>query len=1653
MIRSTVNPVLLSSCLLILSACGGGGGGGNSGSGPIAVNQPPSLTVDATVTVLEGSTQVVTASGSDPEGRPLTYSLASGGDSQLFLIAADGNLSFKVAPDYENPVDVGANNSYELTVELTDSQSAKDSQQVVVTVTNAIEGRVVDAPLAGSATFIDLNNNLIADVGEPTGISNTQGYFAVSEPEDGNSGRLVSLGGKDIITGVEMEDLALIADLPSDLSDAVTVSPLSSVIAGAEGDQAKAAILTAMGIDGSVDDFLAMDIWALAESGDQNAQQIQQVNQQIALIMIMVQALAATEVAEELAALSENTATSIATQIGSNGVMNFQSVGELTAIISRAMTSSPSVTAEVIAAVADNMVDINEAMSGESADPTSPAAIDFMHTIQTTLRNSVIDVVAGDTSLDAFIAQTDIQSVFSNNDFYNSQIDTDNDGTVNLIDTDDDGDNVADAVDAFPLDANESVDTDGDQIGNNADTDDDGDGVLDTEDTFPLDAAETQDSDLDGIGDNADTDDAVQTVYVRLNSGAFDAPYYLFSSTEGGTAETLELVRGKVYKFIRTDDGHPFNLGSGWRTGLSDVLVSSTSDNNIINGIGSIAKGQSLTIRIPSDYTETSLNYYCYTHEAMVASIAIIDPPTTPGLNEGDTAVLIDGVVADIWGGNLKFSAFDSLSGPNGYADCTDQQAGTETCDSIDWAVVADTDKGDVLEVSYSANAGHAGIVVGPSPSVDLSDYSAGQLEFDIKVVNSGTKNLSSGFKIKLETTPEKNSGEIVVSQIAATGNWEAISIPLSTLTTGSQLDLSSVTAPLVFFPAIGTSPGVVYRIDNMRFSGIADGSTPPTDNSGGGGSQGPADYTVDSYGAGSIADTIYTASHRCKDDYGYWVENAGVISTQRESQIQGCNQGSGIPTGVVTKLYPQLTGPAASKPTQTHKWWGSVSFLGEMTVGDAADAAYITPDPITARITNKGVRVMGIPSGLRIDGVNNFYYPIPDHASEVFDGIAIGNSDYANLEAYTKDHSEGSVTVMWKDGETDVMEATFVHGSPYIYFKAYSGNFEVRTLSPDNVAINQKGTFGTGDNVLGIWTNVSGNANNYLLVGEGATTFANISGNEIEVNNSAKEMTLVYLPHLQPGTAPSAMIDLFASKARNTVTSVDIDYQVDGSTNEVTVTHRYMDDQGMPVETIAGMHPLHWKNTSQATTNYKIRSARGMVKFAEVDEFSYQIPYVGVLPTLPVTGDSLDQTTLKGLVTDFVEQGSGTWNLSSGGAENTDTYWSGKSYGKVAELAAIANSLDMQSEADQLINWLKAELEDWFTAETDGTLNTKKYFVYDDDWNTLFGFDESYGSHQRLADHHFHYGYFVRAAAEICRVDLAWCGEDQYGPMIELLIRDYAADKDDPLFPHMRNFDPANGFSWADGQVNFIRGNNNESTSEAATAYGAIILYGLITENTALTERGMYLHASTGATYWEYWNNIDGYNNVSADADNFPAGYNRITTSIIWGDGAVFSTWFSGAYAHILGIQGLPSSPLILHVGLHAEYMEEYVALGLKESSNRKPSGLIADQWRDLWWNLWAMVDADAAIADFNSVSSYTPEAGETKAHTYHWIHTFSALGQLATGTGALTSDYPAALAFTKDGVTTYVVYNFTDQQMDVSYSDGQKVTAAPNAFTLISN
>ncbi len=961
-----------------------------------------------------------------------------------------------------------------------------------------------------------------------------------------------------------------------------------------------------------------------------------------------------------------------------------------------------------------------------------------------------------------------------------------------------------------------------------------------------------------------------------------------------------------------------------------------------------------------------------------------------------------------LWDKGLR--AFDEAIG---WGECQNDDGAA--CPSIAWQIIDEVDRGQVLQISHGSTGDFAGFFIGTTQALDLSGFANGFLEFDIKVVSG-----DSQFTGKLDCIYPCTSGDISFGDLGGAG-WQSVKLAMSTFT--NTLDLRQVDTGIVIWATSTTD--TVFQLDNIRFTGLADGEDLPTQGTD------PTAAKFTQYGAGNISDRINPDSYRCVVDHGNWIYNAGIV----EPGIAACDASTQIPTGTPTKLYPQLA-DSFTAPTPSHRWWGSVAFMGEMQIGDPNQAAYITPDPITARITNKGFRMMGIPSGFQ-SATTQYLYPIPDPFSEVFDGIAIANNQFDNLNAVLKDYSDGSVTVLWQSADTDVMQATFVYGSPYVFIEVLAGNAQVKTLREDG---GEKSIFHQAANQLGVKTSVAGNTNHFLIVGDDITSFSNISSNVIGISAATNSFTVAYLP--ANGAEPNAdMINAFASLARNKVAALQIDYQVDPSDYSVTVQHQYLDATGAQVQTLAGLQPLQWKNNTNVSSNYQTRSARGVIKFMPSASFDYHLPYVGILPYLPTMTDTTDITQLTTLVNDFVAAGQDTWNTAN------DTYWAGKNYGKVAELIAIAESINMSTEAGIMRQWLKDELADWFTADSSGSLDTNKYFVFDEKWSTLLGIEESFASHQQLNDHHFHYGYFVRAAAEICRVERDWCSEQQYGPMIELLIRDYAAMRDDDMFPYTRNFDPANGFSWASGKVNFARGNNNESTSEAANAYGAIVLYGLITGKNDLAEHGIYLHASTTATYWEYWNNLDGYYSPDTDVDNFPAGYDQITTSIIWGDGASFSTWFSGAPAHILGIQGLPTNTLNLHVGLHAVYMADYVQVGLTEATNGKPSGLPEDRWRDIWWNLSAMVDADDAVSDYLSYGDYNAEAGESKAHTYQWIHAFKALGNIAPEVHA---DYPLAVVFSKNGTKQYVIYNMDDTQRQVTFSDGVTVQAPAGQMTV---
>jgi len=110
------------------------------------VNEAPVITsngggVTAGVSVAENTTAVTTVTASDPDaGAAKTFAIAGGVDAGKFQInAATGALSFLSAPDFESPTDAGANNTYEVVVQVSDG-GLVDTQAITVTVTNVSEG-------------------------------------------------------------------------------------------------------------------------------------------------------------------------------------------------------------------------------------------------------------------------------------------------------------------------------------------------------------------------------------------------------------------------------------------------------------------------------------------------------------------------------------------------------------------------------------------------------------------------------------------------------------------------------------------------------------------------------------------------------------------------------------------------------------------------------------------------------------------------------------------------------------------------------------------------------------------------------------------------------------------------------------------------------------------------------------------------------------------------------------------------------------------------------------------------------------------------------------------------------------------------------------------------------------------------------------------------------------------------------------------------------------------------------------------------------------------------------------------------------------------------------------------------------------------------
>ena len=184
--------------------------------------------------------------------------------------------------------------------------------------------------------------------------------------------------------------------------------------------------------------------------------------------------------------------------------------------------------------------------------------------------------------------------------------------------------------------------------------------------------------------------------------------------------------------------------------------------------------------------------------------------------------------------------------------------------------------------------------------------------------------------------------------------------------------------------------------------------------------------------------------------------------------------------------------------------------------------------------------------------------------------------------------------------------------------------------------------------------------------------------------------------------------------------------------------------------------------------------------------------------------------------------------------------------------------------------------------------------------------------------DHHFHYGYFIKAAAEIARNDPAWGKDDKWGGMVKLLIRDIAnrGSQRQDVSVHALLRSVYAGHSWASGDARFADGNNQESSSEAMNAWSGMILFGEATGNKELRDMGIALCTTEMNAIHEYWFDVHG--------ENFPKGFTRACVGMVWGGKAGYCTWFSAAPAMIQGINWLPIHGGSLYLGNYPTYCRE---------------------------------------------------------------------------------------------------------------------------------
>ena len=702
----------------------------------------------------------------------------------------------------------------------------------------------------------------------------------------------------------------------------------------------------------------------------------------------------------------------------------------------------------------------------------------------------------------------------------------------------------------------------------------------------------------------------------------------------------------------------------------------------------------------------------------------------------------------------------------------------------------------------------------------------------------------------------------------------------------------------------------------------------------------------------------------------------------------------------------PFRTPAMLQRAAPTNQWYSSVMYTRWSEVLHA--------HPLTARASPKGLE-LGLPQKTVLPTARldvEIDYP---HVAD----LTVGPTAFQPEAALLAGHGDWSVDIGF-DGQGQSMQATLSHGSPFVYFQFSQGDAQIQLFDGLTAQVLPDQT-----QVL----RVSGQGKHYAV-------FAPIGA---QWQQARSNLWVVHLPigkgYLSAAVLPDTSETTFDTYRRSAfafVVNTRANYKVDRNSSTVstqfeTVT-KSMD--GVAANPIIGLYPHHYfQNASlPSSTLGELRSIRGPIRFFQAKNFSTTARYNGFVPSWPGVQS---EPARKDIGAHLSKEASRARRMML--EIGNGPYWQGKGLQRITQLMAVAESQGEMALRDQLLRLTEQRAQEWLSGESKRT-----YFHYSPNIGTVVAYPEEYDSVTDMNDHHFHYGYWIRAAAEIGLRNPKWVQSQHWGGMVDRLVADIAtSERGRKDFPYLRNFDPYEGHSWASGTGMSPHGNNQESSSEATNAWAGLILWGELQGRPDLTDLGIYLYTTEIQSINHYWFDIHRL--------TLPADYMHAEVSMLFGGKLAHNTWWIDEPRQIHGINLLPLTTSSMYLAQDPAFVRRNLAtreVDIKVYEGRGKKAKPADIWQDLFAQYLSLVDPVAGLKQWDPWGSV--ELGDTRSHALHFMHFLS---QVGVPDLSVTANLPLHAVFRQsNGALTYLAYNPSNSPVQVRFSDGTVLDAPPN-------